>query len=97
MLNLGQPIAADELRGWLLDAPEHSLGPSPSFQVAADDVKAGLNLDGMERKLIESALERFGGHRAKTAEALGIGIRTLSGKLKSYGYAPRSKTWSKAG
>ncbi len=55
VLNLGEPIAADELRGWLLNAPEHSLGAGPSFQVAADDVKAGLNLDGMERKLIESA------------------------------------------
>ena len=30
--------------------------------------------------------------RAKTAHALGIGVRTLSGKLKAYGYAPRSKT-----
>ena len=41
-------------------------------------------------------LERFDGHRAKTAEALGIGIRTLSGKLRSYGYAPREKDFVKA-
>ena len=32
--------------------------------------------------MIEATLERFGGHRAKTAEALGIGMRTLSGKLR---------------
>ncbi len=43
---------------------------------------------------IESTLERFNGHRAKTAQALGIGIRTLSGKLKQYGYAPRTKNFS---
>ena len=49
----------------------------------------------MERKLIEATLERFGGHRAKTAEALGIGLRTLSGKLKQYGYAPRAKSFAK--
>ncbi len=45
----------------------------------------------MEKKLIEATLERFGGHRAKTAKALGIGLRTLSGKLRHYGYAPREK------
>ena len=56
-----------------------------------------LSLEEMERKLIESTLERFGGHRAKTAEALGIGLRTLSGKLRQYGYAPREKCFSKAG
>ena len=29
-------------------------------------------------------------------EALGIGIRTLSGKLRAYGYAPRAKVLQKA-
>ena len=33
---------------------------------------------------------------AQTARALGIGIRTLSGKLKSYGYAPRTKKFANA-
>jgi DNA-binding NtrC family response regulator len=56
-----------------------------------------MRLEEMERKLIEATLEHFGGHRAKTAEALGIGIRTLSGKLREYGYAPREKSFSKAG
>ncbi len=51
----------------------------------------------MERKMIEATLQRFGGHRAKTAQALGIGLRTLSGKLKQYGYAPRTKSIAKAG
>ena len=50
-------------------------------------------LEDMERKLIEATLEHFAGHRAKTAEALGIGMRTLSGKLKAYGYAPRARSW----
>ena len=45
----------------------------------------------MERKLIESTLDHFDGHRGKTAEALGIGLRTLTGKLKDYGYRPRAK------
>ena len=55
-----------------------------------------MNMHDMERKLIEATLEQFGGHRAKTAEALGIGLRTLSGKLKAYGYAPRTKSFAKA-
>ena len=52
----------------------------------------GISLEEMERRLIEATLEHFGGHRAKTAKALGIGLRTLSGKLRQYGYAPREKT-----
>ena len=28
---------------------------------------------------------------------LGIGVRTLCGKLRQYGYAPRTKAFSKAG
>jgi hypothetical protein len=31
-----------------------------------------------------------------TAQALGIGIRTLSNKLRSYGYAPREKSFVRA-
>ena len=83
-------ITPDDLRPWLID---------PTF-VQQDNLDAtlpvGLSLHEMEQKLIESTLERFEGHRAQTAEALGIGIRTLSGKLKQYGYAPRAKLPSKA-
>jgi DNA-binding NtrC family response regulator len=91
VLNLGDPIQADELRSWLIDCDETD---------SADDTSpapVGLSLHDMERKLIEATLERFQGHRARTAEALGIGLRTLSGKLKEYGYAPRTKSFAKAG
>jgi DNA-binding NtrC family response regulator len=50
----------------------------------------------MERQLILSTLEHFDGHRARTAEALGIGLRTLSGKLKEYGCAPRQRALAQA-
>ena len=49
----------------------------------------GLTLAEMERKLIETTFNRFAGNREKTARALQIGIRTLSGKLREYGYPPR--------
>ncbi len=48
------------------------------------DALPGLTLAEMERKLIEATF-----NREKTAKALQIGIRTLSGKLREYGYPPR--------
>lgn len=89
VLSDGSPITADELRRWLIGGQESN--------TAAGEVPVGLSLEDMERKLIEATLERFGGHRAKTAQALGIGLRTLSGKLRQYGYAPREKPLSRAG
>jgi len=89
VLNLGLPVTADELRPWLIDsdAPRQQLSPEASLPT-------GLSLEQMEQRLIEATLERFDGHRAKSAEALGIGLRTLSGKLRQYGYAPRAKARS---
>lgn len=93
VLNLGLPIGADQLREWLIDSPRDPGATGDASPAgAATAVETNLNLDAMERKLIEATLDRFDGHRAKTAQALGIGIRTLSGKLKSYGYAPRAKS-----
>jgi DNA-binding NtrC family response regulator len=41
-------------------------------------------LDDMERKAIVRTLERYEGHRQRTADALGIGVRTLGIKLKRW-------------
>jgi DNA-binding NtrC family response regulator len=89
VLNLGLPVSAEELRPWLIDADK------PRTEARGEEsLPAGLSIEEMERRLIESTLERFNGHRAKSAEALGIGLRTLSGKLRQYGYAPRAKARS---
>jgi DNA-binding NtrC family response regulator len=45
---------------------------------------AGKPLADIEKKVILSTLQQFKGHRAKTAVALGIGIRTLGMKLKRW-------------
>ena len=50
---------------------------------------SALTLKEMERKLVEVTFARYHGNRENTARALGIGIRTLSGKLREYGYPPR--------
>jgi DNA-binding NtrC family response regulator len=60
---------------------------------ATEAVPVGISLEEMERRLIEATLEHYDGHRAKTAKALGIGVRTLQGKLRQYGYAPREKSF----
>jgi len=85
----GRRVTAEDLRPWLIEAPG-------SHASAGAAVPVGLSLQEMERKLIEATLAHFDGHRAKTARALGIGLRTLSGKLKEYGYAPRAKKLSAA-
>jgi len=41
-------------------------------------------LEDIERDVIVQTLRRFNGHRAKTATALGIGVRTLGLKLKKW-------------
>jgi hypothetical protein len=71
-----------------LEQPE---GISESVAESAA-LPVGTSLEAMEQQMIVATLEYFDGHRAKTAEALGIGVRTLSGKLRSYGFAPRAKT-----
>ena len=47
-------------------------------------LRQGCLLADMERELIFTTLNKFNGHRAKTAESLGIGLRTLGLKLKKW-------------
>ena len=95
VLNTGAPIAADELRPWL--AADRIHDTPHARERPRTVVAAGATLEEVERRLIVTTLAQFDGHRAKTAEALGIGLRTLSGKLRQYGYAPREKDFARAG
>jgi transcriptional regulator with GAF, ATPase, and Fis domain len=95
VLNQGEPIAAANLRPWL-----QASGLSDAAITEGENTETlpmDVTLDEMERRLIVATLQRCDGHRAKAAEALGIGLRTLSGKLRAYGYAPREKDFAKAG
>jgi DNA-binding NtrC family response regulator len=91
-----KPVGADDLRQWLLDPVGSTVGPAAGETPRADEPPVGMRLADMERRLIEATLEHFGGHRAKAAQALGIGLRTLTNKLRQYGYAPRARTFGKA-
>ena len=95
VLFAGATVTADELGRWLLAGPQAEGGDASGD--AGGEMPIGLSLEEMERRLIEATLERFGGHRERTAKALGIGVRTLCGKLRQYGYAPRAKSLLRAG
>jgi len=61
-------------------------GPIKAASTASNGLRYrdGHILHDAERDLILKALERFGGHRERTARALGIGLRTLGLKLKKW-------------
>ena len=92
-LDWGSKLTAAMIEPWLT--------PREVTEEEADALP-GLTLAEMERKLIEATFNRFAGNREKTAKALQIGIRTLSGKLREYGYPPRGgpgsnqKAWTPA-
>ncbi|MCC7408568.1 MAG: hypothetical protein IT442_10890, partial [Phycisphaeraceae bacterium] len=71
----------------------HHLPPLPTLPGAVPgtipgaDGTSGLSvqrLEEVERQQVLAALGRFNGNRQKTAEALGIGLRTLGLKLKKW-------------
>ena len=53
--------------------------PDPEAAIAA---LVGRRLEEIERELIRRTLEQHGGNRTRTAEVLGIGVRTLFNKLR---------------
>ncbi|MBN2063917.1 MAG: sigma-54-dependent Fis family transcriptional regulator [Sedimentisphaerales bacterium] len=72
-------ISPDLIRNWL------DTGSIENDQECAGiEVRQIRPLAELEREAIEHTLEKFDGHRQKTAEALGIGIRTLGLKLKKW-------------
>ena len=78
ILAKGNDITADMLRPWL----------AKSEIIEGTEIPR-MTLADMERQLIETTFTRCGGNREKTASSLDIGLRTLSGKLREYGYPPR--------
>ncbi len=96
VLTGSKPVTADQIQPWLLGGVDASSGKPVSARSPMTGIEVGVSLQDMERRLIEATLDHFHGHRAHTAKALGIGIRTLANKLRSYGYAPREKSFLKA-
>jgi DNA-binding NtrC family response regulator len=95
VLHTGTPIRAEQIRPWLRSSVQTPESENQRSEPTSE-LPLGVTLEELERRMIVATLEHFDGHRAKTAEALGIGIRTLSGKLRAYGYAPREKDFARA-
>ena len=65
-------------------------GKLSARSVTAPEWKAGLSLGAMERQLLAMTLESTGGNRSRTAELLGVSLRTVRNKIREYGLPPRS-------
>jgi len=85
VLSRGQVIKPDTVRPWLIAPPPEAASAPQAAPMDAPATPHGVvPLEDIERQQILSALDRFGGNRTKTAQALGIGVRTLGLKLKKW-------------
>lgn len=60
-------------------------GASPSMVQEFSCLRPGVSLGEMERKLVEITLAATGGNRSRAAELLGVSLRTVRNKVRSYG------------
>jgi DNA-binding NtrC family response regulator len=59
--------------------------PAPAARIGAKEPpKVGVSLDESERELILATLDHHGGDKKRTAEVLGISVKTLYNKLHLY-------------
>ena len=83
-LSTGPQIEAAALESWNWQ----SNAELPSTEVSC--LRPGISLGDMERKLVEITLQATGGNRSRAAEMLGVSLRTVRNKVRSYGLP----TWS---
>jgi DNA-binding NtrC family response regulator len=84
LLCQGTVIEAATLQPWL--GPARAGAPLPAAVLVPYDpfaALAGRTLQSVEQELIRRTLERCGGNRTRTAELLGISVRSLFDRLKS--------------
>jgi DNA-binding NtrC family response regulator len=76
----GEEIAVADLPVEVRDSSTLSTTGAPVQSVVGEP----RTMEEIERQAILETLHRTGGHRAKAADLLGIGLRTLQRKLKEY-------------
>lgn len=79
VMEAGRDVTSSVIRPLLSGPIKVASAPAEKIQY-----RDGSILDDAERDLIFRTLQRFSGHREKTARALGIGLRTLGLKLKKW-------------
>jgi two-component system response regulator AtoC len=80
-------IGAESLEGagWDEVGPAAIAGHDGDDRDRDDHLRAGVSLENMERKLLEMTLDATGGNRSRAAELLGVSLRTVRNKIRSYG------------
>ena len=68
-----------------LEESDWNLAVAASAPLAESRLRPGVSLGEMERKLFEMTLESTGGNRSHAAELLGVSLRTVRNKIRSYG------------
>ncbi len=67
-------------------AIDHHLRSEAVIELPTDEIlRPGVSLGEMERKLVEMTLAATGGNRSRAAELLGVSLRTVRNKVRSYG------------
>jgi two-component system, NtrC family, response regulator HydG len=79
VLEAGKPVGPEAIRPLLVGPLKTANAPAQGLQY-----RDGCILADAEQELILRTLDRFHGHRERTARALGIGLRTLGLKLKKW-------------
>lgn len=83
-----------ELANWvhravaLCAGPEIGTSAFETSKVSSPNLsclRPGLSLGEMERRLVEITLQATGGNRSRAAELLGVSLRTVRNKVRSYG------------
>jgi DNA-binding NtrC family response regulator len=78
-------------RGGEIGAETFDYGKIPPRRVQLEPGwKPGLSLSEMERQLLAMTLDATQGNRSRTAELLGVSLRTVRNKIREYGLPPRS-------
>jgi DNA-binding NtrC family response regulator len=70
-------------------AASQSTAPAETAAPAGGELRPGLSLECMEKRLLEMTLDATGGNRSRAAEMLGVSLRTVRNKIREYGLPPR--------
>jgi DNA-binding NtrC family response regulator len=87
-LNETDEIGPESLKTELSGAIYSNSLPSPAASPASS-LRAGTSMREVERHLLEATLQSTGGNRTRTAEILGVSLRTIRNKIREHGLPPR--------
>ena len=85
-LNETDEIGPESLKTELSGAIYSNTLPAAS---PAASLRAGTSMREVERHLLEATLQSTGGNRTRTAEILGVSLRTIRNKIREHGLPPR--------